>query len=95
MLELVPYIKEVTRITYETPIAGYDIPAGVRSHEEIMIKLKSRPEHVSELLSEEKWQALLLTWIATIEKAKRLSKKSVYFNSFEAVTTTAADTKEG
>ena len=84
ILELVPHIKEAARITYETPRAGYYIPAGVMSYEEITVMLKSRPEPLSERLSEDKWQLLLLTWVATIEKAKRGiqidTPKQVQFN---------------
>jgi hypothetical protein len=54
------------------------------SYEEITVMLKSRPEPLSERLSEDKWQLLLLTWVATIEKAKRGiqidTPKQVQFN---------------
>lgn len=71
MLELVPHIKQAARWPYETPTTGYDISAGITSYEQIKISLQGRPDHLRENLSEEKWQALLLTWIAAFEKAKR------------------------
>jgi hypothetical protein len=71
MLELVPCIKQAVRMTYETSTAGYDIPADTASYKQIKLTLQGRPESLRERISEEKWQALLLMWIAAIEKAKR------------------------
>jgi hypothetical protein len=71
MLELVPYITQTTRMPYEMPTAGYDITPPITSYEQIKVKLNACPEPLRERLSDEKWQALLLTWIAAREKAKR------------------------
>lgn len=71
MLELVPYIKQTGRMPYEMPTAGYNVTPPITSYEQIKIGLNACPEPLRERLSEEKWQTLLVTWIATREKAKR------------------------
>ncbi len=71
MLELVPEIKQAVQMTYDMPTAGYNVTPPVASYEEIKVTLQGRPEHLRERISEDSWQALLETWIAVREKAKR------------------------
>jgi len=43
----------------------------IASYEDIELKLQRCPEHLRDRISDDKWQELLVTWIATREKAKR------------------------
>lgn len=71
MLELVPDIRRAVQMTYDMPTAGYDVTPPITSYKDIKMSLQGRPEHLRERIPEYKWQALLLTWIAAREKAKR------------------------
>lgn len=71
MLELVPDIKQAVQMTYDMPTAGYNVTPPINSYEDIKMSLLGRPEHLCERIPEDKWQALLLTWIEAREKAKR------------------------
>jgi hypothetical protein len=71
MLELVPDIKQAALTHYHTPKTGFVIMPPIASYEDIELKLQRCPEHLRDRISDDKWQELLVTWIATREKAKR------------------------